>query len=85
MAAAKKISAFEAAEAVNSIMRLDSADQGPLLEVLTSYFLTPIRQNDHSDSEDSDLSDLEINDQEDAPTMEHSPMNESTKKKQQQQ
>ena len=47
--------ASEAAKAVNDIMRLDAADQGPLMDVLTSYFChDPARHLNDDDDFDSD-------------------------------
>ena len=43
--------ASEVAMAMNQIMRFDSADQGPLLDVVMTYFL----EDNREDLEDSDL------------------------------
>ena len=61
--AAGKSKCFEAAQAVNHIMRLDSSDQEALLDVITDYFTAPDHSTDSDTSSeglaDSD-SDIEI-------------------------
>ena len=49
----------EAARDVNDIIRLDPADQGPLLDVLESYFLTDSSPPEELDSDSEPDSDLE--------------------------
>ena len=78
--AAKKInySASEAASAVNKLMRLDTADTGALLEVLSEYFHPPSHQLDtESDSDYSDA-DLDDCDPPPVPNKDPSPMDEGT-------
>ena len=76
-------SASEAASAVNELMRLDTADTGALLEVLSEYFHPPCHQFDSdsdSDDSDADSEDLDRCDPTPVPNQEPSPMEEGTLK-----
>ena len=48
MASIRASKSFEVAAAVNKVMRLDTADQGALLEVIADYFTDPSYCDDES-------------------------------------
>ena len=51
--------ATEAAQAVNSLLRLSSRDQEAMFEVLHKYFTSPDPKSDVEDEDPEDLDDLD--------------------------
>ncbi len=49
--------ARQVASAINEVMRLDSADQEALLDVVLDYFCEDSMNNQHESSSDTDCSD----------------------------